>query len=302
MSWSGSGAKARYGVLVAAPLLVLLAACSGGGENADAAATSARPADGAATSPADDAGTADDAGMVDDAGTVGDAGTAEGAGTVGGAGASPTIDADPARLPATRGAALDLIRRVIADPESFGPGVVRRSPYESGPDTWPVLGADCVWRQEKPAPGVLATLTRSFEVPAARGKGPLRLAAVVTVHRTREDARWEMAESVEETMRCPTQQLRKGEQIGSMVAGPLARGEATQDTSEDALMEMGEYRSTALGGPHPYLWDQAQILQFTVAVTGKGAKGWSADDIGDFMSPALGAMEVRLESAVKKQG
>lgn len=277
MSWSGSGAKPGYGVLVAAPLLMLLVACSGGGEGVDGAVTSARPADGAATSPAGDAGTA------------------------GGAATSPAIDADPARLPATRGAALDLVRRVIAGPESFGPGVVPRSPHESGPDTWPVLGADCVWRQEKPAPSVLATLTRSFEVPAARGRGPLRLAAVVTVHRTREDARWEMAESVEETMRCPTQQLRQGEQIGSMVAGPLARGEGTQTTSEDALMEIGEYRSAALGGPYPYLWAQAQILQFTVAVTGKGAKGWSANDIEDFMSPALVAMEVRLESAVKKQ-
>ncbi|MEU3653752.1 hypothetical protein AB0E67_13150 [Streptomyces sp. NPDC032161] len=278
MSWSGSGAKPGYGVLVAAPLLMLLVACSGGGEGADGAVRSARPADGAATSPAGDAG------------------------TTGGAGVPRAIDADPARLPATRGAALDLVRRVIADPESFGPGVVPRSPYESGPDTWPVLGADCVWRQEKPAPSVLASLTRSFEVPAARGKGPLRLAAVVTVHRTREDARWEMAEAMEETMRCPTQQLRPGELVGSMVSGSLMRGEATQNNAEDALTEFGEYRSTALGGPHPYLWHQTQSLQFTVSVTGKGAKGWSADDIGDFTSRAQAAMEVRLESAVEKQG
>lgn len=214
---------------------------------------------------------------------------------------SETLDPDPARLPRTRAAALDLIDRVIADPDSFGPGVVKRSPYESGPDTWPVLGEDCVWQQRKPGHSVLATLTRSFEVPAAAGKGPVRLGAVVTVHRTREDAAWEMAESIEETMRCPTQQLREGELIGSMVAAALFGGEATQTNSEDALSEVGEYRSSELGGPHHYAWQQAQTLQFTVAVTGKGAKGRTEKEIDDLVVQAQAAMLVRLESAVEKQ-
>lgn len=52
----------------------------------------------------------------------------------------------------------------------------------------------------------------------------------MTVHRTREDARWEMAESIEETMRCPTQQLRKGELIGSMISTSLMRGRAPRTT------------------------------------------------------------------------
>ncbi|MFE8914182.1 hypothetical protein [Streptomyces globisporus] len=212
-----------------------------------------------------------------------------------------TLDPDPARLPRTRAAALDLIDRVIADPDSFGPGVVERRPYESGPDTWPVLGEDCVWQQRKPGFSVLATLTRSFEVPAEAGKGPVRLGAVVTVHRTREDAAWEMAESIEETMRCPTQQLREGELIGSMVAAALFGGEATQTNSEDALSEVGQYRSSELGGPHHYAWQQAQTLQFTVAVTGKGAKGRTEKEIDDLVVQAQAAMLVRLESAVEKQ-
>lgn len=80
----------------------------------------------------------------------------------------PVIDAAPARLPATRQSALDLIGRGIADPDDFGPGVVARRPYESGPDTWPVLGTDCVWQQAEPGSGVLTTLTRSVEVPAGQ--------------------------------------------------------------------------------------------------------------------------------------
>lgn len=212
------------------------------------------------------------------------------------------IDADPARLPASRADALAFIGKVIADPDSFGPGVVRRSPYESDPATWPVLGADCAWQRKKPASSVLATRSRSFEVPAAGGRGPLRLSAVVTVHRTREDARWEMAESLEETMRCPTQQLKQGELIGSLVSGSLAQGESTQNSSEDSLIEYGQYRNAASGGdPYPYSWLQAQSLQFTVAVTGKGAKGWTDAEIGALTVQAQSAMLLRLKSAVEKQ-
>ncbi|MGY5003131.1 hypothetical protein [Streptomyces griseus] len=233
------------------------------------------------------------------AGAGADSGGGTGSGP--GPGASATFEPDPARLPRTKASARAFIDDVIAAPDSFGPGVVKRSPYESDPATWPVLGEDCVWQQRKPARSVLATLTRSFELPAEKGKGPVRLAAIVTVHRTREDAAWEMAESIEESMRCPTQQLREGEQIGSMIAGALLGGEATQTASEDSLTELGEYRSSELGGPHHYFWQQAQTLQFTVAVTGKGAKGRTEREIDELVVQAQGAMLARLESAVEKQ-
>ncbi|MFH8882792.1 hypothetical protein [Streptomyces californicus] len=237
-------------------------------------------------------------------GRTGD-GATPGSGAGAGPGTSPgptrTFAPDPARSPTTRAAALDLIGRVIADPDSFGSGVVKRSPYESGPETWPVLGADCVWQRRKPGPGVLATLSRSFELPAAAGKGPLRLAATVTVHRTREGAAWEVAESVEESMRCPTQQLGDGELIGSLVAGALFGGEANQKSSDDFLSESGQYRSSELGGPHYYAWQQTQTLQFTVSVTGKGAKGRTEREIDELVVQAQAAMLVRLRSAVEKQ-
>ncbi|MFE7110022.1 hypothetical protein ACFU98_02310 [Streptomyces sp. NPDC057575] len=261
------------GVLAAVPLL-LVTACGGGGGGA------AKDRPGASPSAT---------------------GTTAAVGRTPDATGKPVIDADPARLPATRQAALDLIGRVIADPDDFGPGVVARRPYESGPDTWPVLGSDCVWQQAEPGSGVLATLTRSFEVPAGKGKGPLRLAAIVTVHRTDDGARWEMAESLEESMRCPAQQLRQGEFIGGLAATALGQGEANQVNSEDALMESGEYRSAELGGPHPYFWEQDQILRFTVAVTAKGAKGWTDAEIGDLGVRAQSVMLIRLDEAVAKK-
>ncbi|MEV6123079.1 hypothetical protein AB0M23_21605 [Streptomyces sp. NPDC052077] len=260
------------GVLAAVPLLLVTACGGGGGGDGDAARK--RPG----ASPAATGG--------ENPGATGEF----------------VIDADPARLPTTRKAALRLIGQVIADPESFGPGVVARTPYESGQGTWPVLGADCVWQQREPGHGVLATLTRSFEVPAGEGKGPLRLAAIVTVHRTDGGARWEMAESLEESMRCPTQQLRQGEFIGGLGAGALAWGEANQVNSEDTLVESGEFRSSELGGPHPYFWQQDRILRFTFAVTAKGAKGWTDAEIGDLGVQAQSAMLMRLREAVGKKG
>lgn len=268
-----------YGTLLLAPLV--LVACSGGGGGPDGDGKSASASQGASSAPA--------SGSASSAPASGPEGTG-------------LIDADPARLPTSRADALAFIGEVIADPDSFGPGVVGRSPYESDPATWPVLGADCVWQQKKPASSVLATRSRSFEVPAAGGKGPLRLSAVVTVHRSREDARWEMAESVEETMRCPTQQLRKGEMIGSMISAAQTLGESAQNGSEDSLAEYGQYRNAEFGDdPYPYVWLQDQSLQFTVAVTGKGAKGWTEAEIGTLTAQAQSDMLVRLESTVEKQ-
>ncbi|MEE1737682.1 hypothetical protein PUR49_14405 [Streptomyces sp. BE147] len=280
MAFQGPLNKFRYG----APLLLLpllLAGCSSGGAEGDTRGKGTPGRGGPGTEASVSPGSSASASSP--------------------ASASASLDADPARLPKTRSAALAFIGEVIADPDSFGPEVVKRSPYESGPDTWPVLGADCAWEQRKPADSVLATLTRSFELPAVKGKGPLRLGAVVTVHRTREDARWEMAESLEETMRCPTQQLREGEVVGSMVSGALLQGESTQKNSEDALTEFGQFQSAELGGPYHYTWQQAQTLQFTVAVTGKGAKGRTEKEIDNLMVEGLATMLVRLESAVEKQ-
>lgn len=260
----------RYGVLVLAPMVLVACSSSGGSPGGEGKSTRAT-----GSASADPGSGPEDAGV---------------------------IDVDPARLPTSRKDALDLIGRVIAAPDTFGPGVVKRSPYESDPASWPVLGTDCVWQQKKPMRSVLATRSRSFEVPAAGGKGPLRLSAVVTVHRTRADAQWEMAESVEETMRCPTQQLRKGELIGSMVSATLTQGESSQNNSEDDLIEVGQYQNAELGGgPYPYSWSQAQSLQFTLAVTGKGAKGWSQDEIDALTVQAQATMLEQLKSVVEKQ-
>ncbi|MFJ1557735.1 hypothetical protein [Streptomyces mirabilis] len=118
---------------------------------------------------------------------------------------------DPGRAPKTRSEAGHLARAVAGAPANWGPGFVKRDPYESDPGFWLVLDATCVLRRDPLPATVLAILTRYSELPAQDGKGPIRVAAVVTVHRTAKDADWEMAETLEEALRCPDQQLRQGE-------------------------------------------------------------------------------------------
>lgn len=203
---------------------------------------------------------------------------------------------DPGRAPKTRAEALRLARAIASTPAKWGPGYVRRTPYESDPGLRPVLDADCVW-QLKPLPAtVLATLIRYSELPAEDGKGPIRVAAVVTVHRTVKDADWEMAGTLEEALRCPDQQLRQGERItelGSLGAGFGMLGNLT---AEDMLTEGGKYYSDDLGGPHHYYSTQSRWGQVTIAAFGKGSKGRSADEVNTALIQGAGAMVSRVES------
>jgi hypothetical protein len=125
-------------------------------------------------------------------------------------------------VPKTRAQAVRLARTVAAEPVNWGPGFVKRDPYESDPGFWPVLDANCVWQREPLPETPLAALTRYSELPAEDSKGPIRVTAVVTVHRTATDADWEMAGTLEEGLRCPDQQLRQGERI----TGLLSQGSA----------------------------------------------------------------------------
>ena len=186
---------------------------------------------------------------------------------------------DPARAPKTRAEGLRLARAIAAVPVDLGPGFVKRSPYESDPAFWPVLNANCVWQREPLPATVLASLTRYSEVPAEDGKGPIRIAAVVTVHRTATSADWEMAETLEEALRCPDQQLRQGERISGLFSQSSAFGLVGNVNSEDALTESGKYYSDELGGPYYYYWIQNRLAQVTMAVVGRGAKGRTEDEV-----------------------
>jgi len=230
------------------------------------------------------------------------------ASTDGGTRSSPTptpsatgldFTADPGRAPKTPAAAERLARAVAAVPISWGPGFVKRDPYESDPGFWPVLDANCVWEREPLPATVLATLTRYSEVPAEDGKGPISVAAVVTVHRTVNDADWEMAETLEEALRCPDQQLRQGERITELASQGSDFGILGNLAAEDMLTEGGKYYSNELGGPYYYYWTQSRLGPVTVASVGKGSKGRSADEVNAALLQGAGAMISRAKSELE---
>ncbi|MGH1551533.1 hypothetical protein ACRAWF_03020 [Streptomyces sp. L7] len=185
-------------------------------------------------------------------------------------------------------------------PVNWGPGYVKRTPYESAPGAWPVLDANCVW-ERKPLPAtVLATLTRYSELPAEGGRGPIRVAAVVTVHRTVNDADWEMAETLEEALRCPDQQLRQGERITELTSQASDFGVLGNLAADDIAHRGRQVLQRRTRRPVLYYyWIQSRLGTVTVAAVGKGSKGRSEDEVSAAVVQGAGTMISRAESELE---
>ncbi|WP_208875163.1 hypothetical protein [Streptomyces armeniacus] len=179
---------------------------------------------------------------------------------------------DPDRVPKTREEALRFAREVVAEPESWGAGYVRSSPYKSGPRRTSVLGEDCVWKQRALPSSEFVSVVRRSELPAEDGKGTLRVTAVVTVHRDTASAEWKMARILEEPLRCPDQQLDATERITGLRSGgdPF---QGRRDVGDDFLQETGRVHGGPPGGPHPYVWAVTRIGSVTVGAAVKGSEG-----------------------------
>ncbi|WP_372404743.1 hypothetical protein [Streptomyces luteireticuli] len=221
-----------------------------------------------------------------------------------GASASATADAagtrfaaDPARLPGNRSAALELLRAVVVGPEGYGPGYEKRTPYESDPADRPVLGTDCVWRQEALPGDVLGSLTRYSRLPAADGRGEVRTAATVTVHRTAAQADWEIADTLEQALRCPDQQLRATERISGLNSVGSGYGSNGNTSADDYLTEIGTYADPALGvkATH-YVWSQARLGPVTLAVAVQGGAGYGLNDLLVIPARAIATMETKVRT------
>ncbi|XUL85718.1 hypothetical protein ACQ86D_02610 [Streptomyces galilaeus] len=220
-------------------------------------------------------------------------------GTARSAAASAAPEMDPAREPKTATQAQTLIERVISGPELFGTGVKRATPYESEPGQWAVLGDDCVWRLE-PLPGdALATLTRHFEVPAAGGKGAVRLSATVTVHRTALDASWEQARMLEEDLDCTEQTQRPGERLTGLQSLSFARGEGGNTSGDDLLLETGQCVSDTRGGPYPYWWQQAVLGSVVAGTSVCGGRGRSEQELNSLVAEVLPRMLLRVQQEIE---
>ncbi|MFJ6569894.1 hypothetical protein ACIQNU_20975 [Streptomyces sp. NPDC091292] len=205
---------------------------------------------------------------------------------------------DPARVPTSRTAARALAARIATGPEVYGPGYEKSAPYDSDPAEWTVLDGSCDWQRERlPADSdVLATLTRRSELPASGGKGRVRIAAVVTVHRDTAAADREMAETLEEAMRCPDQRLGPTERVTELLSLGSAYGQGGNMSTDDVLNERGKYVDETIGGaPVFYGWQQSRLGPVTFAVVVKGAQGFAAEELERTQVSGLTSMLGRIK-------
>ncbi|MER5432659.1 hypothetical protein [Streptomyces sp. NPDC002588] len=205
---------------------------------------------------------------------------------------------DPARAPKTRADAVRLAEKVAGGPELWGAGYVLAAP-DSDPGFWPVLDDDCVWQREPVPDDVLASITRYSELPAADGKGPVKVAVTVTVHKDVDAADWEQASTLEEALRCPDQVLRAGERITGLQSLGMPFGKNGNQYAEDSLFEAGQYQSDTLGGPFAYTWTQGRVGQVTVAATGRGSKGHEYVELSLAVAETQSSMLLRLENELE---
>ncbi|MDX2293952.1 MULTISPECIES: hypothetical protein [Streptomyces] len=206
---------------------------------------------------------------------------------------------DPARAPRNRADAQRLARAVLAEPDSWGPGFTERTPYLSPDGYWPVLPASCRWETGALPSTVLHSVTGYSEVPAKGAKGLLQVAATVTVHTSVDEADWEMAQTLEEALRCPDQTLRDGEKVTGLFSIGTPFGVNNNFTAADSLNERGKYVRAGVKGEHFYGWSQSRVGPVTLAVSAKGSAGHSEDEISTAMIRALVTMLNRTQAELE---
>ncbi|MEV1069424.1 hypothetical protein [Streptomyces sp. NPDC050263] len=264
-------------VASAATVTVLLGGCGTGGEKADEPSPSASAS---ASGPSSGSGSP--------------AASASASSSTGSGSTSLTpFEADPAAVPRTKPQAEALAKAVALRPEGWGAGFRAQQPAESAPGTVAVLDEQCRWQRQALPQGVLASLSLYSVLPAVKGKGELKVTAAVTVHSTVLDADEQLATTLEEALRCPVQQVRTDEQIAKLQSIGTPYGQGGNGYADDQVLEMGSYLSP--DGAQTYRWDVLRLGTVTVAVSVKGAAGYSVDELTQYMSNGVTAMLSRVQ-------
>ncbi|MFJ9558913.1 hypothetical protein ACIRQQ_02580 [Streptomyces fuscichromogenes] len=206
--------------------------------------------------------------------------------------ASPQASSRPYTLaeavaPRTRAEAVAFLRGLTVQPDYFGTGYRRRDPYELGPTSWAVLGADCLWRREALPSTVLASLTRSFVRPGSGGSGAVYVSLTVTVHTSIRQARRDMASSLEEPLRCPQERLNATDTVQDMTSRGDPFGEQRNATTDDDLTEFGQYVVAGDAKPRRFDWYKHRLGPVTVAATVRHAAGESEQEQAALTQDAL---------------
>ncbi|MFF6906568.1 hypothetical protein ACFY9Q_11555 [Streptomyces sp. NPDC012389] len=183
---------------------------------------------------------------------------------------------DPARVPRTAAEARRLTRNAALGEADWTAGMVRGTPYETA-GTWTVLADSCVWSRSALPDGVLDSFTRRLDIPAQDGKGRVRGAVTVTVHKTVEDADREIKDTVQESFRCPSQELGGGQRLSGLMS--LQFDQKDVRNADASLFEAGKFTGPGSGGTQDYVWSKSRIGPVTTAVSVKGAEGYQNADL-----------------------
>ncbi|MCT7356227.1 hypothetical protein N4P33_29380 [Streptomyces sp. 15-116A] len=203
---------------------------------------------------------------------------------------------DPSRVPRTAAQARTLTRNASLAPADWTPGMVRHDPYETA-GTWPVLPDSCVWTRGELPDGVLDSYTRRIDMPAKDGKGRVLGTVTVSVHRDERHADREMKDTVQESFRCPVQDLGGGQKLSGLQSMHLDPKDVKN--ADATLFEAGTYKGREPGGPWPYVWTKSRIGPVTTAVSVKGAKGYDTTDLIRFAAEAAAKLLYRVELELK---
>lgn len=180
--------------------------------------------------------------------------------------------------PQTRSEAVAFVRGLTPRADNFGSGFRKAQPYESDPGEWAVLDEDCVWQRQPLPDTALASLTRRFELPGSEGKGPVQVSMTVTVHKDTTAARRDMAVSLEEALRCPTQRLNATEQVRGLYSRADPFSEARNGVTDDDLIESGELLVDGVKGALPFDWFKYRLGPVTVAATDRIGAGHTDEE------------------------
>ncbi|WP_340374497.1 hypothetical protein U5640_04470 [Streptomyces sp. SS7] len=256
----------------------LLAGCSAQGADGGAARKSASPSAGA--------------------GTGATAGAGATAGTTAPPSGSALFTADPALVPRTAKDGAVLADAVVLAADDWGRGYVAQRPAASTPGTWAVLDDDCRWEREKLPSGVLASSSRYSLLPAAGGKGAVRVTAATTVHASVLGADEQISTTLEEVLRCPEQQPRADARITGLNSIGTPFGAREQGYADDSVMETGRYTQNG-GAAQSYSWMVARLGTVVVAVSVTGGKGNTDEELNQVGAEAVAKMLERIQLRLK---
>ncbi|MFE1292232.1 hypothetical protein [Streptomyces sp. NPDC058751] len=206
---------------------------------------------------------------------------------------SALFRADPAKVPRKKSRGEALAAAVALEPHEWGANFRAQRPAASTQGTFAVLDEQCRWERRTLPRGVLASLSRYSEIPAAGKKGELKVSAAVTVHTTVRGADERLASTLEEPLRCRQQQVRTDERITGLMSAATPYGQGSNTYADDQVMEMGKYLTG--NSEQTYRWYVTRIGTVTLAVSIKGAKGYSDDELNNYASHANVTMLDRVK-------